>query len=201
MDDVSGNGNDMAQENAAKRLTTNVDTINGKNALTCAGGYHLERNNPTGRDPNDFMVIGLWDLTTGFAMYSQSGSPEPIIMQRNAINPRNSPAGNYVGGDLTGLNIVAYDIDFTTGYVDAYINGEFNVRTSLLYQVGTNGLMRLNANFVAGSGITGKFGELWISNDKSVATIQKYEGFIAHKWGVTSLLPVGHPYKSSAPEV
>ena len=29
--------------------------------------------------------------------------------------------------------------------------------------------------------------------------IEEAEGYVAHKWGVTSLLPVSHPYKSSAP--
>jgi len=29
--------------------------------------------------------------------------------------------------------------------------------------------------------------------------IEQAEGYVAHKWGVTSLLPVSHPYKSSAP--
>jgi hypothetical protein len=61
--------------------------------------------------------------------------------------------------------------------------------------------MRLNANFVAGSGITGKFAELWISNDKTVSTIEKYSGYIAHEWGVTSILPPGFIYKDDPPEV
>ena len=29
--------------------------------------------------------------------------------------------------------------------------------------------------------------------------IEQAEGYIAHKWGMTSLLPAGHPYKNSAP--
>ena len=29
--------------------------------------------------------------------------------------------------------------------------------------------------------------------------IEQAEGYIAHKWGMTSLLPVSHPYKNSAP--
>ena len=29
--------------------------------------------------------------------------------------------------------------------------------------------------------------------------IEQAEGYLAHKWGMTSLLPVSHPYKSSAP--
>jgi hypothetical protein len=29
--------------------------------------------------------------------------------------------------------------------------------------------------------------------------IEKAEGYLAHKWGLTSNLPVSHPYKNTAP--
>ena len=29
--------------------------------------------------------------------------------------------------------------------------------------------------------------------------IEKAEGYLAHKWGMTSNLPVSHPYKNTAP--
>jgi len=32
-----------------------------------------------------------------------------------------------------------------------------------------------------------------------ISTFEKAEGYLAHKWGLTSNLPVSHPYKSSAP--
>ena len=32
-----------------------------------------------------------------------------------------------------------------------------------------------------------------------MSTIEKAEGYLAHKWGRTGALPVGHPYKNSAP--
>ena len=32
-----------------------------------------------------------------------------------------------------------------------------------------------------------------------ITTVIKAEGYLAHKWGLTSNLPVSHPYKSSAP--
>ena len=32
-----------------------------------------------------------------------------------------------------------------------------------------------------------------------ITDVQKAEGYLAHKWGLTSNLPVSHPYKSSAP--
>ncbi|MDX1681100.1 MAG: hypothetical protein R3242_10255, partial [Akkermansiaceae bacterium] len=35
--------------------------------------------------------------------------------------------------------------------------------------------------------------------DHDEATRQKFEGYLAHKWGLTAKLPDGHPYKNSAP--
>lgn len=32
-----------------------------------------------------------------------------------------------------------------------------------------------------------------------ITDVQKAEGYLAHKWGLTANLPVSHPYKSSAP--
>ena len=32
-----------------------------------------------------------------------------------------------------------------------------------------------------------------------LSTIEKAEGYLAHKWGLTSSLLVSHPYKNSAP--
>jgi hypothetical protein len=38
-----------------------------------------------------------------------------------------------------------------------------------------------------------------ITNDSSIETQQKAEGYLAHKWGLVSKLPVNHPYKYIAP--
>jgi hypothetical protein len=32
-----------------------------------------------------------------------------------------------------------------------------------------------------------------------ITDFEKAEGYLAHKWGLTSSLPVSHPYKSVAP--
>tara|TARA_B100000424_G_scaffold181773_1_gene140655 strand:- start:530 stop:754 length:225 start_codon:yes stop_codon:yes gene_type:complete len=32
-----------------------------------------------------------------------------------------------------------------------------------------------------------------------ISDVEKAEGYLAHKWGLTGNLPVTHPYKSSAP--
>ena len=45
-----------------------------------------------------------------------------------------------------------------------------------------------------------KLSELLVFRDGISATdVQKIEGYLAHKWGVTNKLTSGHPYTASAP--
>lgn len=43
------------------------------------------------------------------------------------------------------------------------------------------------------------FSEVIVLETVSATDRQKCEGYIAHKWGYTSLLPAAHPYKTAAP--
>jgi len=43
-------------------------------------------------------------------------------------------------------------------------------------------------------------GELIILNTATLASVEKAEGFLAHKWFMTGLLPGGHPYKTAEPK-
>ena len=42
----------------------------------------------------------------------------------------------------------------------------------------------------------GKLGELIVLEDATEESRQKFEGYLAHKWGLTDKLPNDHPYKS-----
>jgi hypothetical protein len=53
-----------------------------------------------------------------------------------------------------------------------------------------------------GSPINGNMGEnLFILGAVSEATMDVIDGYLAHRWGLTSLLPNGHVYKNEAPTV
>ena len=53
--------------------------------------------------------------------------------------------------------------------------------------------------------LEGDFAEFFVVADvpgtggTDISTLEKAEGYLAHKWGLTSSLPVSHPYKTSAP--
>ena len=52
----------------------------------------------------------------------------------------------------------------------------------------------------SGNRFQGRMGEIIIVyGDTSIATRQKIEGYLAHKWGRTAQLPSAHPYKSVPP--
>ena len=53
---------------------------------------------------------------------------------------------------------------------------------------GTNGLAFLS---------DGGLAEVLIQ--PSLADVERIEGYLAHEWGLTAVLPSGHPYKSSPP--
>jgi hypothetical protein len=63
----------------------------------------------------------------------------------------------------------------------------------------SNSTFLIHVNRAENRELDGQFAELMIfnSNDQSLAI--KAEGYLAHKWSMTSLLPSGHLYKNSPP--
>lgn len=43
-------------------------------------------------------------------------------------------------------------------------------------------------------------GEIIITHDGTQSTVEKLEGYMAHKWGLVSDLPISHPYKTQSPK-
>lgn len=68
----------------------------------------------------------------------------------------------------------------------------------------TNQELRLMVNR-SGRKLDGRLAEFFAVADipgtsgTDITDVLKAEGYLAHKWGITSVLPVSHPYKTSAP--
>jgi hypothetical protein len=97
-----------------------------------------------------------------------------------------SPGGTFVGR-LNGSADYA-----TTSAGGAYSNTNTR-RPTLLRGVG-------NAFSTTSDHWSGTISEVVVSASVlSASDIEKVEGYLAHKWGMTANLPGGHPYKSVAP--
>jgi hypothetical protein len=42
---------------------------------------------------------------------------------------------------------------------------------------------------------------IWLSSRSSTSEREKFEGYLAHKWGMTANLPIAHPFKTNPPTV
>jgi len=94
-------------------------------------------------------------------------------------------AGNQIGARLNGANAFTpvndYDNSLTPNLDLRIMRNRSSIRMS--------GKM---AEFFSVADVPGTGGT-------DISTFEKAEGYLAHKWGLTSNLPVSHPYKSSAP--
>ena len=111
----------------------------------------------------------------------------------------------YSGGSFFGANTGSFFTLIKTGsgagtaHVAGTLNNTFTIQGS-----GLSNTPSLGSAFILGQypGLfyNGKMAEIIISNYSwDTSERQQVEGYLAHKWGLTSSLPNDHPYKSTAP--
>jgi len=213
--DKSGNGRNATQTGTAQPLYSSTG-LNNKPALDFDGADDdlvlssvsdlnsvsqswfivAKRDNANGRTEISFGIgnqqesNGLADIPrwTDNKMYSQLGyvanrpSPVSVISDAPYINCVTGGAVqlSYTNGTLIGTGTTQSLSNFSV------LDGGY---------VGSGRAMSFFGRY-----FDGKISELIII--PSVATTQDrqlIEGYLAHKWGLTSNLPVDHPYKTTAP--
>ena len=111
----------------------------------------------------------------------------------------------YSGGSFFGANTGSFFTLIKTGsgagtaHVAGTLNNTFTIQGS-----GLSNTPSLGSAFILGQypGLfyNGKMAEIIISNYSwDTSERQQVEGYLAHKWGLTSSLPNDHPYKSTTP--
>ena len=131
-----------------------------------------------------------------------NGAFETAGLGASATNLSGGSTRAFSGGPYSGNTIHATICDFTGNDIYGRMNGEQRLSISNEYLTAVdmdNSTFLLHVNRGQNRELDGQFCEIMLfsSNDQSVAV--KAEGYLAHKWGMTSLLPVSHPYKTSAP--
>ena len=93
--------------------------------------------------------------------------------------------GSQIGVRINGTNAFTPETDYDNNLKDNQLLRIFRNRGSQTF----GGSM---FEFLSVKGLPGTGGT-------DMTYIEQAEGYVAHKWGAESLLPVSHPYKSSAP--
>ena len=215
VDDKSDNGFHLNVLTANKvGPKTGVETLNNLNVLTWDLPAQVLENNSFAYDQNSnglyLAVIFKCNINNQqdfiIAGTENSGPGNRMSVRRNG----NLNSIQILGGSGTGSSIALSTPQNTANEgEDLLLVVKFNGSNSTIRidgeiensgNIGTNPFSSLNvgANESELAPINGYIAELVFFEDSSAQ--EKMEGYLAHKWGTSSKLPQGHPYKFVTPQ-
>ena len=183
------NGFDTLELNGSTMLHTSTQPSSTTGIQVASGLYHviavMKWNTPTG---GYYVFSGRGPSGSGYDYHGSSGGANIYEVAYTSSYVDN--AGHIInGGTSTTASLVQKQINWHIYRIDFSTN-------DLGYWQGTGFDSRLQYGI---RGFYGSIAEILLINQNVSGLAQKVEGYLAHKWGIQSVLPVSHPYKSSAP--
>jgi len=221
--DKSGAGNTFTQGTSTKRPTLVSADLNGLDTASFDGTDDAmgDGTNTVGKNVSALVCAALFNPDTVNAdrrvfncSTGSSSSAARLLIGFNSssqfrIGGRRTDAGTYAEDVAVSASsyagqwtIVLALFDYANATLTVRINGA-QESTGAFLAVGSTSnsdsvSSGLGSNTTANAGyFDGKLAEMTVQ--PSLADVEKIEGYLAHKWGLTSLLPALHPYKSVAP--
>lgn len=227
--DKSGNGRTLAQNITGRRPAYSATGLNGLGIASFDGSDDsLEKTTPsTGLIQNigaaTAFALRKFDVSptsNQFMLLIRSGTGTTrLALEGGRTSTLPGASGRRLDADsnqaiagsttiTTGWALQAAEFDWANATLNLYINGAMDATTSSFQTAG-------NTSDTAPSGILlGAFNSSGMTEffDGSLAEIivipavdddlrQRIEGYMLWKWGLESLLPAGHPYKSAPPTI
>ena len=207
--DKSGFDNNVSQTSPGERPTLVKNSINGLPAVSFDGiDDSLKATSRLGLSANpDLLVLMVSSVDSNKTTYDSffrlgnglSGNFISLTAGTNGWAWRFGDGSVVFGTVSTSPGLQVWERSSGTDYESSkmYLNGLEISGTS------TNGSSSPydNSEFldIGRSSFVGKIGEFIVLNSTSSIDRQKLEGYLAHKWGLTTSLPYSHPYKYNYP--
>jgi len=202
--DKSGNGNHATQSTANMQPTySSTAMAGGKPGLDFDVDY-MSFSEIDGTDKTVFFVFELDAAVQNFLMSHHVNNIQVKIDDNNKAEYANNPLW-YPNGfefstaiSLNNITIVGFVFDTTLTYSvnGTAENDSTTTRDNSITNTKFNQIGRLKSFSPV---LDGKIGEIVVMDSVSSTDREKMEGYLAHKWGVESILPSGHPYKTLWP--
>jgi Divergent InlB B-repeat domain/Bacterial Ig domain len=195
--DKSGNSNHVSQGTA-----TAQPTYTGGRVSFDGGDLLLKTTGPTVSQPLTFIVVTKPSNMTANKFISDCSGTRLgcgiVSTTPNSLGLLDASSSSYLGAyTTTGTEVMMAGVcNGASSYTR--INGTQNATGN----IGTDGV---SGNFALGGRTTGSYNyigslaEFILLPSGDINNIQKIEGYLAHKWGLTANLPSDHPYKTTSP--
>ena len=208
--DKSGNGYHLEQGTSSWRPQTNTYNISGRNTIR---SLFQDRITNTSIDINmssGIMVIGVHEWADSpwadMAQIRKDDGDDVMQVRRRGGNSRlvYQTKLDGVGGTSDGVNGASTaDTPFLVSqyqngtHFKSYLDGTSETSTA---RTGSFEVQEIEIGWQTNGGTDTKTGEFIILPVTDDETREMVEGYLAHKWGLASELPVSHPYKSNPPQ-
>lgn len=213
-DDKSGNARNATQVSASSQPITGLRTLNGLNAIDFDGSNDYMVTGGSADLDRTMIAVAQYDSTSGISVIAGSRDSTNQRSYFGQQNGRNKVgAGNYgnTSGDILESNPIIHV--FTHGS-DLKINSWMNGNKDTIYDNASfsgPGIGSVQPYYIGtlnsagtpiGPRVDGLICELnFIDSVISESDRQKFEGYLAWKWGLVADLDASHPYKFSPPTV
>jgi hypothetical protein len=217
--DKSGNARNFAQSTSGNRPVLTANALGGKPVVTFDGtDDRLTASVTTGS--STATVVSVWklnqqpttanqsfsfgriyDIKTGFGglQLVNDFSTFAIHTKSSLYQTALTATKWFASGTSTELTVQKFDTS-TTAFNR---NGSVVSSTASpadVGEAGSNCAIGARGDVNSITHLNGYVAELIVVNGiASDVVVQKLEGYVAHKWGLTAILPAGHPYKTVGP--
>ena len=218
--DKSGNNNHATQTDSTRRPIVSAAALNSLDVLTFDGSNDslrfseiiLNDNNTTGVSVFTRSTSGINSIDLGAAgggaapTFSFSGYPNWWFTDNILYSLFRTPYFGTHGSASTATGSFINVMSRNSTGTQAWRNG--SILGTRQYPAITGGASLANVgstarrDYSSGNYHSGDIAEIiLVRADVSDSLRQKFEGYLAHKWGLLASLPADHPYKIIAPTV
>lgn len=216
-DDKSGNSRHVTQSTPSRQPAYSATGLNSKPTIDFDGSDDFLKNatfQPAGavscflvfnRDSvggifiNTQRTNGIFEINGGFG----GGYRNITFTATGAINPSLGFDIASGGANQNAILGVQYD---GSGSTSADFVARLNGSNQSIVNGGALGFANETGFTIGGRVVQnlgfydGRVSELIFTNSQlTLSDVQKIEGYLAHKWGLTANLPANHPYKTAVP--
>ena len=197
--DKSGNGLNMGTPQGTPITGTN--DLNGLNVINFGAGAGLANSgagSPSGQATTHIVLYRTANTTAEPRRVLTGNTANWLVGPYNGAHQTYAGAFN-VGPALTTTLTAIAAFSKTSGNVGSlYVNGTLAASSA---NSSFPNSFSIGVNPTYGESANSDIAEIVTFNSDSTTDRQLVEGYLAWKWGIESLLPVGHPYKNFKPSL